>query len=69
MHSWAAQLFLCKSELPVADLETLVLRLGALTARRDGWSRTAAATLTGLAGSGPSRLTEPPRPRVSRSRP
>jgi DNA-binding MarR family transcriptional regulator len=44
--------------LPVADLETLVLRLGALTARREGLSRTAAATLTRLQSSGPTRLTE-----------
>ena len=45
------------SEL-VADLEGLVLRLGALTTRREGFSRTAAATLTRLATSGPARLTE-----------
>ena len=44
--------------LPVADLEARVLRLNALTTRRDGFSRTAAATLTRLAGSGPTRLTE-----------
>ena len=44
--------------LPVADLEALVLRLSALTTRRDGLSRTAAATLTRLADSGPTRLTE-----------
>jgi DNA-binding MarR family transcriptional regulator len=43
---------------PAADLESLVLRLGALTARRDGFSRTAAATLSRLEGSGPTRLTE-----------
>jgi DNA-binding MarR family transcriptional regulator len=41
-----------------ADLEALVLRLGALTTRRDGFSRTAAATLARLADDGPSRLTD-----------
>ena len=46
-----------ESEL-VDDLEDLVLRLGALTTRREGFSRTAAATLTRLATSGPARLTE-----------
>jgi DNA-binding MarR family transcriptional regulator len=45
-------------DLPVADLEELVLRLSALTTRREGFSRTAAATLTRLATSGPHRLTE-----------
>ena len=44
--------------LPVTDLETLVLRLSALTTRRDGFSRTAAATLTRLADAGSIRLTE-----------
>ena len=44
--------------LPVADLEALVVRLSGLTARREGFSRTAAATLTRLAGSAPTRLTE-----------
>jgi DNA-binding MarR family transcriptional regulator len=44
--------------VPVADLEALVLRLSTLTTRRDGFSRTAAATLTRLAGSRPTRLTE-----------
>lgn len=43
---------------PVADLEALVLRLSTLTTRRDGLSRTAAATLSRLARSGPTRLTE-----------
>ena len=42
----------------VADLEDLVLQLSSLTTRREGFSRTAAATLTRLAGSGPARLTE-----------
>ena len=41
-----------------ADLEGLVLRLSSLTTRRDGFSRSAAATLTRLANSGPTRLTE-----------
>jgi DNA-binding MarR family transcriptional regulator len=45
-------------DLPVAALEELVVRLGTLTARREGFSRTAAATLTRLATSGPHRLTE-----------
>ena len=43
--------------LPAADLEALVLRLTAVT-RRDGLSRTAAATLSRLASSGPARLTD-----------
>jgi hypothetical protein len=58
--------------LPVADLEALVLRLSALTTRRDGFSRTAAATLTRLAGSGPTRLTEQRsagRPRIAAAAP
>jgi DNA-binding MarR family transcriptional regulator len=42
----------------VADVEDLVLQLSALTTRREGFSRTAAATLTRLANSGPTRLTE-----------
>ena len=42
----------------VADLETLVLRLSASTTRRDGFSRTAAATLSRLATAGPARLTD-----------
>jgi DNA-binding MarR family transcriptional regulator len=42
----------------VERLEALVLDLGALTARRDGFSRTAAATLVRLRDSGPTRLTE-----------
>ena len=46
-----------ESEL-VTDLEALVLRLSTLTTRREGFSRTAAATLTRLATSGPARLTE-----------
>jgi DNA-binding MarR family transcriptional regulator len=41
-----------------SDLEGLVLRLSALTTRREGLSRTAAATLARLAGSEPMRLTE-----------
>jgi DNA-binding MarR family transcriptional regulator len=41
-----------------ADLEGLVLRLSSLTTRREGFSRSAAATLTRLANSGPTRLTE-----------
>jgi DNA-binding MarR family transcriptional regulator len=41
-----------------ADLEGLVLRLASLTTRREGFSRSAAATLTRLANSGPTRLTE-----------
>lgn len=45
-------------DLPVAELEELVIRLGALTTRREGLSRTAAASLTRLATSGPHRLTE-----------
>jgi DNA-binding MarR family transcriptional regulator len=44
--------------LDVADLEALVLRLGTLTTRREGLSRTAAASLTRLADDGPIRLTE-----------
>ncbi len=39
-------------------LEALVLDLGTLTARREGFSRTAAATLNRLRDSGPTRLTE-----------
>jgi DNA-binding MarR family transcriptional regulator len=42
----------------VSDVEDLVLRLSSLTTRREGFSRTAAATLTRLANSGPTRLTE-----------
>jgi DNA-binding MarR family transcriptional regulator len=42
----------------VDQLEALVLDLGALTARRDGFSRTAAATLGRLHDAGPTRLTE-----------
>jgi DNA-binding MarR family transcriptional regulator len=45
-------------DAPVSELEALVLRLGTLTTRRDGFSRTAAATLTRLAGSSPTRVTE-----------
>jgi DNA-binding MarR family transcriptional regulator len=44
--------------VPVADLEALVVQLSAITTRRDGLSRTAAATLTRLAASGPARLTD-----------
>jgi DNA-binding MarR family transcriptional regulator len=42
----------------VDRLEALVLDLGSLTARREGFSRTAAATLGRLRDSGPTRLTE-----------
>ena len=42
----------------VAGLEGLVLRLGTLTTRREGFSRTAAASLARLADDGPARLTE-----------
>jgi DNA-binding MarR family transcriptional regulator len=41
-----------------AELEALVLRLTAVTTRRDGFSRTAAATLSRLATDGPARLTQ-----------
>ena len=44
--------------LTAAELEALVLRLTAVTTRRDGYSRTAAATLSRLAGSGAARLTD-----------
>ena len=44
--------------ISAADLEALVLQLSAVTTRRDGFSRTAAATLTRLASSGPARLTD-----------
>ena len=46
------------SRLTAAELEALVLRLTAVTTRREGFSRTAAATLSRLATSGPTRLTE-----------
>jgi DNA-binding MarR family transcriptional regulator len=52
LYNWHVQ------TLPVADLEALVLRLSTLTTRRDGISRTAAATLARLQSSGPTRLTE-----------
>ena len=42
----------------VDRLEAVVLDLGALTAHRDGFSRTAAATLGRLRDFGPTRLTE-----------
>ena len=42
----------------MSDLEALVVRLSSLTTRRDGLSRTAAATLARLATAGPTRLTE-----------
>ena len=45
------------SEL-VDDLDAVLLELGALAAARSGLSRTAAATLTRLQRSGPTRLTE-----------
>jgi DNA-binding MarR family transcriptional regulator len=41
-----------------AELEALLLRLTAVTTRREGLSRTAAATLSRLAGSGATRLTD-----------
>jgi DNA-binding MarR family transcriptional regulator len=44
--------------VPVADLEALVVQLSAVTTRREGLSRTAAATLSRLATSGPARLTD-----------
>ena len=44
--------------LDVTELEQLLIRLSALTTRRDGFSRTAAATLTRLRDAGPTRLTE-----------
>jgi DNA-binding MarR family transcriptional regulator len=47
-----------QSDLSAADLEALVVRLTAVTTRRDGLSRTAAATLSRLATSGAARLTE-----------
>jgi DNA-binding MarR family transcriptional regulator len=43
---------------PVAQLEALILQLSTLTARRDGYSRTAAATLSRLHTAGPTRLTD-----------
>jgi DNA-binding MarR family transcriptional regulator len=43
---------------PVAELEALILRLNTLTARRNGYSRTAAAALSRLHTAGPTRLTE-----------
>jgi DNA-binding MarR family transcriptional regulator len=42
----------------VDDLDTVLLELGALATSRSGLSRTAAATLTRLQRSGPTRLTE-----------
>jgi DNA-binding MarR family transcriptional regulator len=42
----------------VADLAALVVRLAAVATRRDGLSRTAAATLSHLATSGSARLTD-----------
>lgn len=44
--------------LSAADLEALVVRLTSVTARREGLSRTAAATLSRLSTSGPARLTD-----------
>jgi DNA-binding MarR family transcriptional regulator len=46
------------SDRLVPDLEDLVVRLSSLTTRREGLSRTAAATLVRLATAGPTRLTE-----------
>jgi DNA-binding MarR family transcriptional regulator len=42
----------------VDDLDVVLLELGALATSRSGLSRTAAATLTRLQRSGPTRLTE-----------
>ena len=42
----------------VDDVDDVLLELGALAAPRHGLSRTAAATLTRLQRSGPTRLTE-----------
>ena len=42
----------------VDDLDQVLLELGALATARSGLSRTAAATLTRLQRSGPTRLTE-----------
>ena len=42
----------------VDDLDAVLLELGALATSRSGLSRTAAATLTRLQRSGPTRLTE-----------
>ena len=56
LHSWGVQLSSCQPSSPSS--RTCVLRLSALTARRDGLSRTAAATLTRLRDAGPTRLTE-----------
>jgi DNA-binding MarR family transcriptional regulator len=42
----------------VDDLDAVLLELGALATARSGLSRTAAATLTRLQRSGPTRLTE-----------
>jgi DNA-binding MarR family transcriptional regulator len=42
----------------VDDLDAVLLELGALAVARSGLSRTAAATLTRLQRSGPTRLTE-----------
>jgi DNA-binding MarR family transcriptional regulator len=44
--------------VPVEELDEVLLQLGALAAPRQGLSRTAAATLTRLHRSGPTRLTE-----------
>jgi DNA-binding MarR family transcriptional regulator len=46
------------SPVLIEQLEDVVIRLGSLAGRRDGFSRTAAATLSRLHGSGPTRLTE-----------
>jgi DNA-binding MarR family transcriptional regulator len=42
----------------VEELDQLLLELGALASARSGLSRTAAATLTRLQRSGPTRITE-----------
>ena len=42
----------------VDDVDDVLLELGALATPREGLSRTAAATLTRLQRSGPTRLTE-----------
>jgi len=44
--------------ISAADLEALVVQLTSVTTRREGLSRTAAATLSRLATAGPARLTD-----------
>jgi DNA-binding MarR family transcriptional regulator len=45
-------------QLDATDLDALVVGLSAAATRREGFSRTAAATLTRLANRGPARLTD-----------